>query len=188
MKKKLEEIELFELDSLDNIAIVDEPAIMIDFMCFSKEKKYTFANEEKHILTGPFLIPEMRILRYDAQGEPYNIFFSKETVERIAYSFMSDDKIHAFNLGHQEDTDKLTLIESWLKTSDMDKSTALGIDVPEGTWLGSVKVNDENIWQDIKAGKYNGFSVAGLFTAERDEDDEADRLLEKIKKIIIDNE
>lgn len=180
--KKLEEIELFELDTLDNIAIVDYPAIQVDFLCFSAEKNYTFADTEKHIITGPFLIPDLRILRYDANGKPYNIFFSKETVERIAYSFLSHDQIHAFNLGHVEDTDKLTLIESWIKTGNSDKSVELGIDVPVGTWLGSVKVNDKAIWEDIKAGKYNGFSIAGLF---RDGIDETDKLLEQIRQIII---
>lgn len=181
------EIELFEIDTLENIAIVQAPAIEIDFLCFSKEKHYTFTDEEKHIITGPFLVPEMRILRYDENGMPYNVFFSKDTVERIAYDFMSNDKIHAFNLGHEKDTNKLTLIESWLKTSEEDKSNALGIEAPIGTWFGSVKVNDDEIWKAIKEGQYNGFSIAGMFTANQPEED-YDALLAQVKNILSQND
>ena len=184
----LKEIELFSIDTLENIAIVEAPAIQIDFLCFNKEKQYAFTDNSKHILTGPFLIPEKRILRYDEQGTPFNIYFSKSTVEKIAYEFMNSDKIHAFNLAHEKDTDKLTLIESWVKVDENDKSTALGIDVPVGTWLGSVKVNDDKIWKDIMAGKYNGFSIAGLFSVEDTEKSEEETLLAKITEILKDVE
>lgn len=181
MKKKLEEIELFNYEPLDSIAIVDEPAIMVDFMCFSAEKKYSFANEEKHIITGPILIPDLRILRYKKDtGEPFYIYFSKDTVEKVAHDFLSYDKNSSFNLQHSVDTDKLTMIESWIKVDEMDKSTALGIDVPVGTWLASVKVHSMPLWADIKAGKYNGFSIQGLFSKRSDDD----VLLEKIKKLV----
>jgi hypothetical protein len=192
----MKEIELFELDALENIAIVKEPAIEIDFLCFSKDKKYTFTVEDKRILTGPFMVPDMRIPRYDENGELYYVFFSKDTVERIAYDFMSNDKIHAFNLEHEEDTNKLTLIESWLKTTDEDKSAALGIEAPIGTWFGSVKVNDDEIWNDIKNGKYNGFSIAGVFTKNKEKVVEPDYITEEeyksilsgIKKLLSSNE
>lgn len=180
--EKLNEFELFSIDTLENIAIVQRPAIEVDFLCFNKEKSYVFSANDKHILTGPFLIPEMRILRVDEQGNPFNVFFSKDTVEKIAYDFIGNDKIHAFNLGHTQDTDKLTLIESWIKTGDSDKSTELGIDVPIGTWLGSVKVNDDKLWDEIKQGKYNGFSIAGLFTTEHIDEDE--EMLSKIIDIL----
>lgn len=183
----MKEVELFELeDGIDNIAIVDYPAIEVGFLCFSKqENKYMFADDERHELVGAFLIPEMRILRYDESGEPYYVFFSKDTVARIAREFLSNRQ---FNLGHNVDTDKLVLLESWIKETEQDKSTALGLDVPIGTWLGKVKVNDDAIWAAIKSGAYNGFSIAGSFTTNKSEefgaqtDDE--KLLESIKKLI----
>lgn len=182
------EYELFELDDkIDNIAIVQYPAIEIGFLCFSKDepKKYYFADDEKMELVGAFLVPEMRILRYNEKNEPYNVFFSADTVKKIAYDFLSNRQ---FNLGHNTDTDKLVLLESWLKESDEDKSSSLGLDVPIGTWLGKVKVNDDAIWAAIKSGAYNGFSIAGSFTTNKSEDFAAqtddEKLLESIKKLI----
>lgn len=184
----MKEIELFALeDGIDNIAIVDRPAIEVDFLCFSKEEKpMRFADEEKHELTGAFLVPELRMLRYDENGEPYKVFFSKETVAKIAREFLSNRQ---FNIGHSADTDKIVLLESWIKTTEQDKSTALGLDVPVGTWLGSVKVNDEILWNEIKEGKYNGFSIAGAFTSSKSqefeaEDDSVKELLNTIKDLL----
>lgn len=184
----MKEIELFALDEgIDNIAIVDRPAIEVDFLCFSKEEKpMRFADEERHELTGAFLVPDLRMLRYDENGEPYKVFFSKETVEKIAREFLSNRQ---FNIGHEADTDKIVLLESWIKTTEPDKSTALGLDVPMGTWLGSVKVNDNILWNEIKEGKYNGFSIAGAFTSSKSQEfksqeDSDEKLLNEIKNLL----
>lgn len=186
----LKDIELFDIDGLlESVAIVGAPAIQIDFLCFSEAEKpmqLQFADDEKHILTGAFLVPELRMLRYDEQGEPYNVHFSRETVERLAYNFLSNRQL---NIGHYADTDRLQLIESWIKTTDEDKSVALGIEAPVGTWFGSVKVLDEILWNEIKEGKYNGFSIAGAFTTTKSEefeteDDSVKELLNTIKDLL----
>lgn len=186
----LKDIELFDIDGmLESVAIVGAPAIQIDFLCFSEAEKpmqLQFADDEKHILTGAFLVPELRMLRYDEQGEPYNVHFSKETVERLAYNFLSNRQM---NIGHNVDTDRLQLIESWIKTTDEDKSVALGIEAPVGTWFASVKVLDEILWNEIKEGKYNGFSIAGAFTSSKSQEfksqeDSDEKLLNEIKNLL----
>lgn len=185
------EIELFELDDkIDSVAVVDYPAIGINFMYFAKQEapqKYVFADEEKHQLTGCFLVPELRIPRYDEQGNQYNVFFSADTVKKIAYDFMSNRQM---NIAHSQDTDKLVLVESWIKTDEqMDKSMSLGIAAPVGSWFASVKVNDEALWQQIKAGDYRGFSIEGVFQSNKNEDfkaqqDSDEKLLNEIKNLI----
>jgi hypothetical protein len=186
----MKEIELFDIDGeLESVAIVDAPAIQIDFLCFSEAEKpmqLQFTDDEKHILTGAFLVPELRIIRFDDKGEPYNVYFSRETVERLAYNFLSNRQM---NIGHNTDTDRLQLIESWIKTNENDKSVALGIDAPVGTWFASVKVLDENLWSEIKHGKYNGFSISGAFSRTKSqefaaEEDADERLLNEIKSLI----
>ena len=185
----MKEIELFALDEgIENIAVVDRPAIEVNFLCFAKEEtqELVFANEERQELVGAFLIPDKRMLRYDENNEPYKVFFSKETVAKIAHEFLGNRQ---FNIGHNEDTDRLVLQESWIKTTDQDKSTALGLNVPIGTWLGCVKVNDNELWQKIKEGEYNGFSIAGEFIASKSQDfaaqeDSDTMLLNQIRTLI----
>lgn len=185
----IREVELFDLDGeLESVAIVDRPAIDVTFLCFAEEepRNYIFADEDRHELVGAFLIPEKRMVRYDENDEPFYVFFSRETVERLAHSFLSNRQM---NIGHKEDTDKLVLLESWLKENEQDKSAALGLNLPIGSWVGKVKVLDEELWASIKEGKYNGFSIAGEFTTAKSqefaaEEDADERLLNEIKSLI----
>lgn len=162
------DIELFALndETLTDISLVEYPAIESNWLCFSKDvKQYVFSDDEKHIVTGAVLIPNKRIYRNDANGE-YNVYFSEATIRRISEQFFSNFKNKSFTLDHCDNTNAVTVIESWIKEGELDKSVQLGLDVPVGTWLLSAKVNSPQLWQDIKNGKYQGFSVAGFFTVK----------------------
>lgn len=168
-------IELF-INNIDDfkVSLVDEPAIEQDFLAFSKEKLY-FANEEKHIIVGPVMIPEMRIARLDENKKPYYVYFTKETIEKIAHSFIREGRLDEFNLQHNSDTGKVHIVESWL-TDGKDSR----FDVPEGTWMIAAKVEDPDIWDSIKAGKFNGFSLEGTFTYK----DSYQAVIEEAEKIV----
>lgn len=163
------DIELFALPdgTLTDISLVEYPAIESGFLCFSKdnETKYIFTDNEKHIVTGAVLIPDKRIYRNDGNGV-YNVYFSRETIRKISEQFFNDFKNKSFTLEHSDITNDVVIVESWIKETETDKSTALGLTAPVGTWFISAKINSPQIWQDIKNGKYTGFSVAGMFTTE----------------------
>lgn len=164
----MREIELF-LDEngewLEKISLVDEPAIETDFLCFSKEAVMRFsADEERHIITGPVMVPEKRILRLDEAGREYYVYFSAETVEKAAHRWLQENMNHQFNLEHRRPTGSVDVIESWVvEDPKNDKAASLGFSLPRGTWMMSCKVNDEELWSRIKAGEFNGFSVEGTF-------------------------
>lgn len=183
---KITDIELFALndETLTDISLVEYPAIESNWLCFSKDvKQYVFSDDEKHIVTGAVLIPNKRIYRNDANGE-YNVYFSEATIRRISEQFFNDFKNKSFTLEHGDNTNAVTVIESWIKEGELDKSVQLGLDVPVGSWLMSAKINDPQLWADIKAGKYQGFSVAGHFAVE---DAEA-MILEEAEKWVNDND
>ena len=178
------DIELFALpdDTLTDISLVEYPAIESNWMCFSKDvKHYTFSDNEKHIITGAVLIPDIKIYRNDG-GTEYNVFFSRETIRKISEQFFSDFKNKSFTLEHGTNTNDVVIVESWIKESDTDKSVALGINVPDGTWLISAKVNNPELWEQIKAGRFKGFSVAGTFSSTTTED----QILAEAEKFIND--
>ena len=142
------------------ISLVDEPAIESNFIYLSKEKPVQICLEtnEKHIVMGAVLIPDKPIYRNQG-GEEFYIQFSKETIEKLAHDYLANDRVHSFTKEHEDVADGIYVVETWLKTSENDKSKDYALDVPIGSWLIMAKVENEEIWQKIKADEMNGFSI-----------------------------
>lgn len=164
MKPKIYEVEL-ENSNVYAISLVEFPAIEEEFIALSKDKKQPILlmNEERHMIYGAVLKPDFPIYRYDDIRGDYYIQFSRPTIERLAQEFMKKQD-RSMTLDHETDTNKVDVVESWIKEDmEKDKSVALGLgNLPIGTWIIGCKVNDENIWQSIKNGERNGFSIESL--------------------------
>jgi hypothetical protein len=115
----------------------------------------------------PVLIPNQKIYREDSEGNPYQIFFSEQTVEETAQDFIKAGSLVAnWNSEHQENIklEGVTVVESWIiDDPKSDKATTLGFDLPKGTWMQGVKIDNESIWNEVKLGTYKGISIEGLF-------------------------
>lgn len=154
------------LHGIDAISIVEHPAIEEDFITMSKEHKFEFkeVDNEKRILMGAAMIPEKPIYRRDGDDE-YYVFFTKETIRRASELYLMNGKQGNATLEHQDKISGLSLVESWIiEDSEKDKSRAYGLEYPVGTWMVSMKVNNEEIWNEyVKSGKVKGFSIEGWF-------------------------
>ena len=152
------------------IALVENPAIEVGFVALSKDGRkqemMVKLSEEQRMIYTPVLIPEQKIYREDENGEGYNIFFTAATIREAAHDFVTAKLVDNFNNEHQE-TEKLkgiTLVENWIiDNPKSDKSTGLGFDLPVGTWMAGIKINDEDVWLKCKNGTYKGISIEGLF-------------------------
>jgi hypothetical protein len=154
---------------VDKLSLVKKPAIMEDFIWMDEDLaqyRDIKLSEEKRIITGPALIPDIEIIRKDEDGEPYYIKYSEQQIETIVQKFFKEKDQYSVNKDHKADVSGVWMYESWI-VGDNDKSKDLGFDVPKGTWMVSMKVDDEDIWQGIKSGKYRGFSIEGLFKFKR---------------------
>lgn len=122
-------------------------------------------NEEKRIVLGPAMIPDMKIFRKDALGNPYYVFFSSDTIKMIAEKYMRNKYLDNNDQMHDgKAVQDVYVIESWIKEDENDKSNKYGYqDLPIGTWFVSMKVKNDEIWDKVKEGKLNGFSVSGFF-------------------------
>lgn len=154
------------------ISLVDEPAIEVNYVHLkkdSKAKKVVFLEDEtkeKHMVVGPVLIPDIPIYR-NQDGEEFYIQFSKESIERLAYNYIKQGyNMSSFTAQHQYPVNEVSIVESWLKTTENDKSNDLGFDCPTGTWFVGAKVNNLEVWEDIKDGKMNGFSVEAFVSLD----------------------
>lgn len=162
-----------EMTGVDKISLVKKPAIMTDFIYMNEDempneyKQINLSDDDKMIITGPALIPDLPIIRKDEDDEPYFIKYSSEQIEKIAQKFFKLRNAHEVNKDHKENKAEDTYIfESWI-VGENDKSQLLGFDVPKGTWMVSMKVENEELWNQIKSGKYRGFSIEGLFKFKR---------------------
>lgn len=179
MKKifKDEELPLYELFINDEdetgtrrISIVEDPAIEIKGFAFNKNEgnnlEYFKANKEKQIIVGPAAIPNMKIKRKDPKtGDFYMIYYKKETVEKMVQKFNSSGTNRKINFEHTNIMVDAFITESWIVEDPYyDKSKLYGFDVPVGTWMIMVKINDKEFWKNEVRGNYKtSFSIEGLY-------------------------
>jgi len=182
---------------VDAISIVESPAIESDFVALkNQEIKLAEVDKEKKILMGALLIPNKPIYRNGGEGE-YYIYFSKDTIVKASQMFLQNGKQSNSTLEHNQALNGLTLVESWIvESKEQDKSALYGLDVPVGTWMGSVKVNNEDVWNEyVKTNKVKGFSIEGYFADKMETPKDkikedmskekiAQELLSKIEKIV----
>ena len=192
--------ETEELAGIEAISIVENPAIEEDFVALkNQEFKLAEIDTEKRILMGALLIPNKPIYRKNGKDE-YYIYFSKSTVLKASQLFLQKGNQNNSTLEHKDILKGLSLVESWIIEDEVhDKSRKYNMDLPLGTWMGAVKVNNEDVWTEyVKTGKVKGFSIEGYFadkmerpkdaTIKEDLDEleeiEAKALLSEIKGIV----
>lgn len=159
----LDEEQMFS--GVQAISIVEYPAIESDFVALKKEQEVRLAEVkgEKRVLMGPALIPNKTIYRRNEE-EDYYIYFSRDTVRKASELFLSEGNQNNSTLEHSYELKGLSVVESWIVESDQDKSKAYGFDVPLGTWMVSMKVYNDDVWNEfVKEGKVKGFSIEGYF-------------------------
>ena len=154
------------LHGIDAISIVEHPAIEEDFITMSKQQKVEFkeVSNEKRVLMGAAMIPDKPIYRLDGDEE-YYVFFTKETIRRASELYLMNGKQNNATLEHEVKLEGLSLVESWIiEDSEKDKSRAYGLNHPVGTWMVSMKVNNDDIWDNyVREGVVKGFSIEGWF-------------------------
>jgi hypothetical protein len=167
---------------VEAIALVEEPAIESDFLAFNKTNQFNFSSDDKMELIGGAMIPDMKIYRRDADGTEYNVFFSKETIRQIAQVFFKKGFQSNLNLDHTTTPANSYIFQSYIVDQEKGMTSPKGLNLPDGSWVVGVKVQDQNIWNDIKAGKQKGFSVEGLFQYFQKEDEDA-QILEALHQL-----
>lgn len=186
-----------EDNGITAISIVESGAIESDFIALkNQEVKFAEQDKEKRILMGAALIPNKPIYRKNEEDE-YYIFFSKDTVRKASELFFIKGNQSEATLEHKVALEGLTIVESWLVASEQDKSRHYGMNVPVGTWMVSMKVNSDEVWNDyVRTKKVRGFSIEAYFSSRFDErpkdktlkeEAEADKLLNELKEFLTDN-
>lgn len=153
------------------ISLVDAPATETNWMCFKEQEniKFSIVNEDEHILAGVVMVADKPIYRIAPDGTEFYIVFSKDVIKRMAEKMLDDNTFNNIDIQHDGNIiphDKVKLVELFI--ADEAKGIKPNyLDVPDGSLLANYKIYDEQLWQMAKSGELNGFSLEGVFTTVR---------------------
>ena len=181
-------MEVYELiikdeqtDGVFAVSLVEKPAIEENFIALSKHQIELKALEEKRIVIGAALIPNKKIYRRDKDKE-FEIYFTDETVRRASELVFMRNQHQNATLEHAVKLSGMAIVESWIiEDEEKDKSKVYGFDLPKGTWMITMKVMDDNIWEKVKNGEVKGFSIEGYF-AEKYEMSAREKVAELLRR------
>ena len=171
----MEKIEVFELvidmndeSGVSSIALVNFPAIESNWMMFNKqvEHKFEIKDEEKRIIEGYFMVADLLIPRIDDEGKKFFVKFSAKTIEAIREKQSKQGLTNNFNLMHDPNqiAEGVFMLDNLIIDNERGKVAPKEFEkVPNGSLWGSAKVDNDVIWEQIKAGEFRGFSVEGMF-------------------------
>jgi len=182
---------------LTAISLVDRPAIESMFIALGEAQlktKHTVhvdfstakKQDKRRMLFGAVLIPDKLILRKNpTSGEEYYMRINAETVQTLAHSYLRNFLQNSTKVDHSLSVKGCTLVETWLKEFDDDKSVGFGIDEPIGTWFIGMHVENDEVWKAVEAGTFKGFSVeVDLVVTNRSEESVDEQLLHELEAIL----
>jgi hypothetical protein len=178
---------------INAVSVVESPAIEENFVALKKhEVELKEIDGEKRILMGAALVPNKQIYRKNGDKEFY-IYFSEDTVRKASELFLMRANQNNATLEHEKKMlDGMSVVESWIiEDEKQDKSAKYGFNLPKGTWMISMKVNNDEIWNKVKAGEVKGFSIEGYFVDKYEmslQETEDDRLIKAIRDLILKDE
>jgi hypothetical protein len=160
--------EKHEALAIDAVSLVENPAIESFWIFLNKQDKPNLSlakiDEHKRLIIGAALIPNKQIYRRDENGKEFYCYFSEATVKRASELYLKNNNQSSATYEHRERVDNITTVESWIvEDTKNDKSNIYNLNLPKGSWVISMKVDNEEIWQDILAKKVKGFSIEGFY-------------------------
>jgi len=171
------------------VSVVNSPAIESDWVALKKhEVELKTIDLDKRILMGAALIPNKQILRADKENGEYYIYFSKETISKASQLFLKNSNQNNATYEHATNLNGMSVVESWIvEDENIDKSKLYNFSFPVGTWVIAMKVDNDEVWNDVKLGKIKGFSIEGFFESKEENlsaFSSEDETLNKIKMIL----
>ena len=148
------------------ISLVDDPAVMSNFQAFDAHKKpmmYAIQDEEKRLVRGCIMRSDFPIYRRDEKMGEYYVIYKAEEIRKMAEKYLLEGRQNDVNLMHQEgsDVDGVQMVQYFIKGDGIQVD---GFDdCADGSLFGEFHVVNDDIWAEIKAGTYKGFSLEGVF-------------------------
>jgi hypothetical protein len=178
------------MHGIEAVSVVEYPAIEENFIALAKHQvELKEIDQEKRILMGAALVPNKKIYRKNEKTKrEWEIYFSEDTVRKASHLFQMKSNQNNATLEHATDLDDMSVVETWIiDDPKMDKANLYGFDLPKGTWMILMKVNNDDVWKKVKAGEVKGFSIEGYFADKYEmsiQNKEKEELIAYLKEIL----
>lgn len=192
MKKELPIYKLFINDNdettVNYVALVDSPATERNWFAFKESMRFK-VDPSRRIITGALMIADLPIYRRNENMGEFYVVFDKQQIEKIAQKFFKQGNTSNVNIMHdaKQIVDGVYMFESFIVDSSRGIKVPDGFDgITEGSWIGSYKVDNDTVWNEILKGDFKGFSVEGMFDMELETvsvEDEIISLIDDISKL-----
>lgn len=184
-----------EESRIEATALVDFPAIGKNYQTFKevdtdakKAYHFTIADQEKRVVFGPLMIPNLPIYRYDANsGMEYFGIFTKETVEKAVMKMMKEQRNAEFNEMHdpEKKTKSVFAYQVFIASEEMGIKHPAGYEnLADGTAYLAAKIEDDDEWDKAKNGTFRGFSIEGIFDTVPFQASAEDQLVETFREFL----
>lgn len=175
-----------DFDGIEVVSLVKYPAVKRNFIAMAKEDrdihKFSVTSEEMHLATGVLIIPDTPIYRKNEEYGEHYVTFSKETIRDIMYRFHCHGNGVYSNTEHWNFVDNVYMVESYIKDSEKGISPILFADIPDGSWFGTYRIANLDVWERIKNGDFQGFSIEGYLSYKEDTINIMHNLLKKLRE------
>lgn len=174
-------VALAEDDGVLRVSLVENPAVESDFEVFRKAEAqrpalYSVQDEDKHLVRGVILRADYPIYRNDGRGG-YYVTFGADVIREAAERYIAAGRANAVDTDHDgKEVDGVQMVQLFIKDASAGVAPEGFDDIADGSLFGEYHVTDPDIWDEIKAGTWKGFSVeifyklipAADFTAEKE--------------------
>ena len=167
------------------ISLVDDPAVMSDFQAFDASRKmqmYAVTDEEKRLVRGVVMRADFPIYRRDERMGEYYIIYKADTIRQMAEKYLAESRQNDVNLMHRDgsDVEGVQMVQYFIKG---DGVSVDGFDdIADGSLFAEFHITNDEVWEEVKAGTYKGFSLEGYFDLVPETDaDEVDEIVRKLK-------
>ena len=155
------------------VSLVDYPAVEKNFLAFDKQEKvelYAVQDEDKQIVRGVLMRANYPIFRKDKELGEYFIIYKPETIREMAEQYLKDGRSSNVNLMHEDgsDVEGVDMVQMFIKDSAAGVNPSGFEEIEDGSLFAEFHVNNPDVWADIKAGTYKGFSIETLNTIEEE--------------------
>ena len=157
------------------ISLVDDPAVMSDFLAFAGEQRkvqlYAIADEDRHLVFGVVMRADFPIYRYDEGYGGYYIIYKAETIRRMAQKYLAEGRQNNVDLMHDgHDVQGVEMVQAFLKDTEKGVAPAGFEDIADGSLFAEFHIDDPDIWAQVKDGTFKGFSLEGIFEMRPEQD------------------
>lgn len=164
-----------EQTGMFKISLVDDPAVMSNFLAFDNNRKvlmYKVEDEEKRLVRGVVMRADFPIYRYDQNFGEYYIIYKADQIRVMAEKYLLESRQNDVNLMHEKDSDVegVQMVQYFIKGSGISVE---GFDeIADGSLFAEFHIVNDEIWDAVKDGTYKGFSLEGVFDLVPEQDKE----------------